>query len=227
LQPTVALSTVLVAQHSKLISAQSVRTQPSIAAAIHAANGMLVNHSRPQQQLTNILDRLDLCSDNPHHFHVTRRSRLSPAESIVFNTVILGSRSVFLAAIDCTSNHLRLSQFVHASHPKRLPRRSLPTQYSVDLSSASADKLFMRDSFADHIADALLDAYAASKLAESDLAYVEEHLLVCEACRARLVATETFARAQLRAALWRTPISRAAEEVHHRSAATRARRARR
>jgi hypothetical protein len=37
----------------------------------------------------------------------------------------------------------------------------------------------MRDSLADHIADALLDAYAASTLAEPDLAYVEEHLLVC------------------------------------------------
>jgi hypothetical protein len=79
----------------------------------------------------------------------------------------------------------------------------------------------MRDSFADHVPDALLDAYAASTLAPADLPYIEEHLLVCGPCRARLVATETFARAQLRAALRRTPISRAAEEVRNRSATER------
>jgi len=48
----------------------------------------------------------------------------------------------------------------------------------------------MPDSFTDHIPDALLDAYAATTVA-----YVEEHLLVCEECRARLIETERFVRA--------------------------------
>jgi hypothetical protein len=56
----------------------------------------------------------------------------------------------------------------------------------------------MRDSFTDHIPDALLDSYAATTVAN-----VEEHLLVCEACRVRLIETERFVRA-MREVLRRT-----------------------
>jgi anti-sigma factor RsiW len=50
----------------------------------------------------------------------------------------------------------------------------------------------IRDSFRDHISDDLLEACAVGRLAEADRAYVEEHLLVCEQCRERLVAMESF-----------------------------------
>ena len=109
-------------QCSKLpfvIPAQSVRTQPSIADAIHAANGMLVNHGRPQQ-LINILDRLDLHSDNTHHFHATRRSRLSPAGSTIYNTVIL----VILAS--------RLSSCISGTQPAAISASGQPASLEED-----------------------------------------------------------------------------------------------
>jgi predicted anti-sigma-YlaC factor YlaD len=53
----------------------------------------------------------------------------------------------------------------------------------------------MRDSSADHVPDALLVANAASTLAGPDLAYVEEHLHVCEKCRARQAEEDYFIKA--------------------------------
>lgn len=66
-----------------------------------------------------------------------------------------------------------------------------------------------RDSLNEHIDEELLEAYALSRLGEPDLGYVEEHLLVCEPCRARLVQTDAFAAA-LRAAS--RPLSRSAAD---------------
>jgi anti-sigma factor RsiW len=57
-----------------------------------------------------------------------------------------------------------------------------------------------RSSLNDHIEDELLEAYALSRLQEPQLEYVEEHLLICEPCRARLVATDAFAAAMRAAA---------------------------
>lgn len=56
----------------------------------------------------------------------------------------------------------------------------------------SADPLRVPDSFADHVVDDLLEAYALDTLAVESLAYVEEHLLVCEDCRSRLQAIDEF-----------------------------------
>jgi hypothetical protein len=94
LQSTATLSSVLVAQHTKLplvIPAQSVGTEPSIAAVIGGANRTLTHHAR-SEQLIHVLDRLDLRSDNPHHLYDTRLSRSFSMVSIVYNTVILGPR---------------------------------------------------------------------------------------------------------------------------------------
>lgn len=44
-----------------------------------------------------------------------------------------------------------------------------------------------------HLNDELLDQYALSTLSEERLAGVEEHLLICEACQARLDASDEFA----------------------------------
>jgi len=49
-----------------------------------------------------------------------------------------------------------------------------------------------RDSFTDHISDDLLEAYALGKLEDAELAFAEEHLLVCAECRDRLVVIEGF-----------------------------------
>ncbi len=57
-----------------------------------------------------------------------------------------------------------------------------------------------RDSFRTHIADDLLEAYAVSRLADADLAFVEEHLLICQNCRERMRQTESYIAA-LRGAL--------------------------
>ncbi len=38
-----------------------------------------------------------------------------------------------------------------------------------------------------HPAEEVLDAYALNRLTESELGAVEEHLLVCEYCRAEVV----------------------------------------
>jgi anti-sigma factor RsiW len=50
----------------------------------------------------------------------------------------------------------------------------------------------IRDSFKDHISDDLLEAYAVGRASEADVACLEEHMLVCEPCRSRLVAMESF-----------------------------------
>jgi hypothetical protein len=44
-----------------------------------------------------------------------------------------------------------------------------------------------------HIEDDLLDQYAIGTLAQERLAGVEEHLLICEACQSRLLASDEFA----------------------------------
>ena len=55
----------------------------------------------------------------------------------------------------------------------------------------------------DHIGDDALELYALGRLTdEGQLAVVEKHLLVCEACRERLRAENEFVRL-LRAALRR------------------------
>ena len=46
---------------------------------------------------------------------------------------------------------------------------------------------------APHINDDLLDQYALGTLPEERLAYVEEHLLVCEVCQSRLEVSDEFA----------------------------------
>jgi hypothetical protein len=51
-----------------------------------------------------------------------------------------------------------------------------------------------------HPPDDLLERYAMGALAEPELERVEEHLLVCEACQARLAETDAFVSAT-RAAL--------------------------
>ncbi|HEX8984430.1 MAG TPA: hypothetical protein VF767_03330 [Bryobacteraceae bacterium] len=53
-------------------------------------------------------------------------------------------------------------------------------------------KLVARDSFTDHISDDLLETYALGKLQDADLAFAEEHMLVCAECRDRLVGIEAF-----------------------------------
>ncbi|HVX66782.1 MAG TPA: hypothetical protein VHA11_09285 [Bryobacteraceae bacterium] len=53
----------------------------------------------------------------------------------------------------------------------------------------------VRDSFRDHIHDDLLEACALGRQSEADLAYAEEHMLVCERCRERFVAMESFVSA--------------------------------
>jgi hypothetical protein len=50
----------------------------------------------------------------------------------------------------------------------------------------------MRNSFAEHPSNDLLERYSLTRLADRDLAYVEEHLLICEWCRQRLSETEAF-----------------------------------
>lgn len=52
----------------------------------------------------------------------------------------------------------------------------------------------MRNSYADHIEDELLERYSLEKLRGADLDYVEEHLLICQDCRSRLETFDTLAR---------------------------------
>ena len=51
-----------------------------------------------------------------------------------------------------------------------------------------------------HISGDSLEQYALGQLREPDLAIVEEHLLVCEHCRARLADVDAFIRAMRDAA---------------------------
>ena len=50
---------------------------------------MFATHGRPDQSI-NVLDRLDLRSDDTHPFHDTRLWSSSSIVSTVYNTVILG-----------------------------------------------------------------------------------------------------------------------------------------
>ncbi|MGE5645311.1 MAG: hypothetical protein ACM336_05915 [Acidobacteriota bacterium] len=52
----------------------------------------------------------------------------------------------------------------------------------------------MRNSYADHIEDDLLERYSLELLRGADMAYVEEHLLICLDCRSRLETFDTLAR---------------------------------
>jgi hypothetical protein len=51
----------------------------------------------------------------------------------------------------------------------------------------------MRDLFQNHATQVALESYSLQELPESRAAQVEEHLLVCEACRQMLSETDTFA----------------------------------
>lgn len=70
-----------------------------------------------------------------------------------------------------------------------------------------------------HVEDEQLDLYALGRLSAEQLAHVEEHLLVCDSCRARLRASDEFAalfcvaathpearRAPVWRRFWRRPI---------------------
>jgi len=59
----------------------------------------------------------------------------------------------------------------------------------------SADSFKVRNSFADHVEDDLLDVYAMGRLCEPDLVYLEEHLLICHDCRTRLEAVDALKKA--------------------------------
>ena len=47
----------------------------------------------------------------------------------------------------------------------------------------------------EHVSDELLERYAINRTVESETAYVEEHLIVCEECRERLVSLEQYTTA--------------------------------
>jgi hypothetical protein len=52
----------------------------------------------------------------------------------------------------------------------------------------------MADPFQDHATEVALVSYSLGELAEPETARVEEHLLVCEACRQVVLEMDTFAR---------------------------------
>jgi hypothetical protein len=47
----------------------------------------------------------------------------------------------------------------------------------------------------EHVSDDLLERYALNRTSDSETAYVEEHLIVCEQCRDRFVTVEQYTRA--------------------------------
>lgn len=53
----------------------------------------------------------------------------------------------------------------------------------------------------DHISDEWLERYSMCTLDQSQVPWVEEHLLVCQDCQDRLINTEAFIIA-LRKAVW-------------------------
>ncbi len=55
-----------------------------------------------------------------------------------------------------------------------------------------------------HPEDDVLELYALDRLTEADIAPVEEHLLVCQACRDRLVEWDAYVAA-MRAAMTKAP----------------------
>jgi|HubBroStandDraft_1064217.scaffolds.fasta_scaffold339578_2 hypothetical protein len=56
---------------------------------VGGANRAFATHGRPDQSI-NVLDRLDLRSDDTHPLHDTRLWPSSSIDSTVYNTVILG-----------------------------------------------------------------------------------------------------------------------------------------
>jgi len=58
----------------------------------------------------------------------------------------------------------------------------------------------MPNAYGQHAADDELEQYVLGGLVEPEVAAVEEHLLVCETCRARLEETESFVQAMRSAA---------------------------
>ena len=47
----------------------------------------------------------------------------------------------------------------------------------------------------EHVSDDLLERYALNRTSESETGYVEEHLLICDDCRKRFIATEEYVTA--------------------------------
>ena len=50
----------------------------------------------------------------------------------------------------------------------------------------------MNASFKTHISDDVLERYALNQLAETACGSVEEHILICEICQARLQETDEY-----------------------------------
>jgi predicted anti-sigma-YlaC factor YlaD len=50
------------------------------------------------------------------------------------------------------------------------------------------------------VEDDLLEAYSLERLRGADLAYVEEHLFICQDCRGRLETLDTFVQSMRAAA---------------------------
>jgi hypothetical protein len=48
------------------------------------------------------------------------------------------------------------------------------------------------DPSSDHLREDVLEQYVLNKLAEPDLESIEEHLLICQDCRDRLIDVERF-----------------------------------
>jgi len=71
-----------------------------------------------------------------------------------------------------------------------IPFQFLPLQDSVDLSIFLIRTPAMEDVVEGHILDRAREKYSLHELAESRVGAVEEHLLVCDFCRARLDAIE-------------------------------------
>jgi anti-sigma factor RsiW len=61
----------------------------------------------------------------------------------------------------------------------------------------------------DHLSEDTLEEYVLGHLPGEQIAFVEEHLLVCELCRLRLESAETFIT-ELRASLSKVPRRRSA-----------------
>jgi len=72
LQSTAAIARVLIAKHSHLafvIAAQAMRAQTPFMTAVHRANRTFAFHRHPDQSI-NVLNRLDLRSNNAHTFTI-------------------------------------------------------------------------------------------------------------------------------------------------------------
>jgi len=79
LQSTAAIARVLIAKHSHLafvIAAQAMRAQTPFMTAVHRANRTFAFHRHPDQSI-NVLNRLDLRSNNTHPLYDSSRLRAS------------------------------------------------------------------------------------------------------------------------------------------------------